>query len=207
MPGLIVFLAVLVAMAFIVWLAVRDTKKARGDIGLKRSDEPDEEQGSGGQQMAQGASNEPDAPDYVELATFSRPWEAWLVRDALVERGIRAWVEDAGMDNPYRTATGVERVYVSVVDLPRARNVLAEAERESAGGSPGAELVVLSWRLIATGGLIGVVLVAFLPHGVRLLAFMVLITAALPWVLLKRLRGPPPPYDHDDRDDRNDRPS
>ena len=45
--GLIVLLGVLAAMAFIVWLAVRDTKRARGGMGVKRSDEPDEKQGSG----------------------------------------------------------------------------------------------------------------------------------------------------------------
>lgn len=90
-----------------------------------------------GRQRAEGASHEPDAPgDYVELATISRPWEEWLVRDALVERGIRACVDDAGMENPYRTATGVERVYVLVDDLELARKVLAEAEREAPARRP-----------------------------------------------------------------------
>ena len=154
--------------------------------------------------MAQSASREPDAPDYVELATFSRPWEAWLVRDAFIEHGIRAWVDDAGMDNPYRTAAGVERVYVHVDDLQRAHEVLAEAEREPTDRRPDAELEVPSWRLIAAAGLIGVVVVAFLPHGVRLLAFMVLIAAALPWLLLDGLGGSRAPRDHDDRDDRDD---
>jgi hypothetical protein len=55
----------------------------------------------GKQEIGEGAFNDSGAPaDYAELATFTRPWEAWLVRDALVDRGIEAWVDDAGMDNP-----------------------------------------------------------------------------------------------------------
>jgi hypothetical protein len=153
----------------------------------------------GKQEMAEGAFDDSGVPaDYAELATFSRPWEAWLVRDALVDRGIEAWVEDAGMDNPYRTAAGLERVYVPVDDLQRAREVHAEAERAPTGERPETEFKVPSWRLIAVGGLIGAVVVAFLPHGVRLVALMVLIIAALPWLLLKRYADAAP-HPRDDR--------
>jgi hypothetical protein len=47
MSGLIVLLAVLVAMALIVWLAVMDTKRARRRTATERSDEPDERGGFG----------------------------------------------------------------------------------------------------------------------------------------------------------------
>jgi hypothetical protein len=99
-------------------------------------------------------------------------------------RRHRGLGDDAGIDNPYRTATGLERVYVSVDDLQRARDV-AEAMRAPTGERLENELKVSYWRAIAVGGLIGAAVVAFLPHGVRLVALMVLIITALPWLLLK----------------------
>jgi hypothetical protein len=129
----------------------------------------------------------------VELATLTRPWEAWLLRGMLIERGIPALVDDAGMDNPYRTAAGVERVYVSAGDPEWAREVMAEAEHERADERPRAEPELPSWGVIAVGGHVGAVLTAFLPHGVRFLALIVLITMALPWLLLKGRTGPAPP--------------
>jgi hypothetical protein len=159
----------------------------------------------GKQEMGKAAFNESGAPArFAELATFTRPWEAWLVRDALVDRGIEAWVDDAGMDNPYRTATGVERVYVSVDDLLRAREVVAAAEREPTAERPVTELKVPSWRVIAVGGLVGAVLIAILPHGVRLVAFMVLIAMALPWPLLIKGHAGPAPHRRDDRESGDD---
>ena len=155
--------------------------------------------------MAEGAFPESGAPgDYVEAATFSRPWEARLVREALVHRGIRAWVDDAGMDNPYRTAAGVERVYVPVADLPLAREILAEAERALVGPRSDAEREPFWWPIMV-GVLLGAVLLAFLPHGVKLPALVVLIVAALLWLFVDGLRGSPATHANGDRDDRDDR--
>ena len=65
----------------------------------------------------------------VVVATFPNAWEADLSRQCLTDAGIPAWVETAGLDNPYRLAAGgmgMIRLFVPRERAEEARSLLGD---------------------------------------------------------------------------------
>jgi hypothetical protein len=60
----------------------------------------------------------------VAIATYLRPWEAEMARQSLDQAGIPAWVQGAGVDDPYRT--GPVRLMVPTEWAEDAHLVLAD---------------------------------------------------------------------------------
>ena len=63
------------------------------------------------------------------VAGYAQVWEADLAAGYLEERGVPAWVDEAGLDNPYPTAAGglrLIRVFVPAERLTEAGALLVE---------------------------------------------------------------------------------
>lgn len=143
------------------------------------------------------------------VAGYSRLWEAELAARYLEDHGIPAWVDEAGLDDPYRTPAGgfgLVRVFVPGGRADEAHALLAGMQPEQdlleelapeppetpAEGPAGGEA-----RWIRIVGFLVVAALAFaaVPHGLRIPAALL---AGLGYMLWRLLRPLPPSSPGDD---------
>ncbi len=126
----------------------------------------------------------------VLVATFSNAWEADLAQQYLADAGIPAWVEKAGLDNPYRLTMGgmgTIRLFAPSGRVDEALSVLddlapmpQEGEAESAPAAGGVPI----WVRVAGGVLLAGLIISAIPHGLRV---PVALVALAGWVIWRRL--------------------
>ena len=143
----------------------------------------------------------------VVVATFPSAWEADLSRQCLTDAGIPAWVETAGLDNPYRLAawgTGMIRLLVPRERADEARSVLddlapvpEEPDAEWAPANGGRPL----WVRVAGGVLLAGLIIGAIPHGLRT---PVALVALAGWLIWRRLALRRPVRSHDDASGQGD---
>lgn len=126
----------------------------------------------------------------VVVATFPNVWEADLSQHYLTEASIPAWVDAAGLDNPYRLATGwlgTIRLFVPRERADEARSVLEDLV--PVPGEPDAELLAAAgglplWVRVACGVLLAGLIIGAIPHGLRIPVGLVAVAG---WLLWRRL--------------------
>jgi len=113
----------------------------------------------------------------VVVATFPNAWEADLSQQYLLDAGIPAWVETAGLDNPLRLAAGgtrMIRLFVPRERADEARSVLddlapapGEPEEPDAEWAPATGRMPL-WVRMAGGVLLAGLIISAIPAGLRM---------------------------------------
>jgi len=141
----------------------------------------------------------------VVVATFSNAWEADLSQQHLTHAGIPAWVQAAGLDNPYRLAAGgmgMIRLFVPRERADEARRVLDDLapfpeEPESSPGTDGPPL----WVRVAGGVLVAGLIIGAIPQGFWVPTALVALAG---WFVWRRLAFGSRERSHDDAPGEND---